>query len=96
MTGLDPSAVSILTGGGTAGLILILILNVWALMNRKVITRGTFDDVVAERNDWKRLYFEESERADEAVKSVSGLTEIVKEALEYLPEDALPVKRRRR
>lgn len=95
---MDPDAttISILTGGGTAGLILILVLNVWAFVNRKVITRGTFDDVVSERNEWKRLYLEESDRADQAVASVTTLTELVKDALEYLPEDAAPVRRRRR
>ena len=94
---LDPTAVQILTGGGTVGLILGLIITVWALATRKVIVRGTFDDLVAERDEWKRQYFEESERADQAVESVSGLTTMVKEVLDYvLDDDDPPPKRRRR
>lgn len=92
---IDPTAIQILTGGGTAGLILGMAITIWALATRRVIARGTFDDLVAERDEWKRNYFEESERADSAVAAVSGLTEMVKEVLDHIPVDDPPPRRRR-
>lgn len=73
---MDPTVIPILTGGGTAGLILGLVIAVWAFATRRVITRGTFDDLRAERDKWEALatgYGKKFEEQTRAIKALSKL-----------------------
>lgn len=86
---MDPTLISILTGGGTAGLILGLVIAVWALTTRRVIARGTFDDLKAERDKWETIALGYGKKFEEQTRAIKALSRL-------LSDPSLPQRGRRR